>query len=409
MGAEYKEPLRLDELYPASKRIGHRTLLSPAGALVIAAFSAFFLISSSSRPAIDSHPAVRLSAARIARDRSTPSEIVVVMTWDGVRWQEIINGIDPSLANKSIRQQFEGREASSLLPHLHRIARSGSVLLGGEAALMRASSPSTVSLPGYSEIFSGRTPTCTNNDCGHTKQDTLLDQWRTSRPSAKLAVITSWERIPRVAAKDPSSIDISAGRLFVQGRNAFCDAPGLCGLLDDARNLSPWPGGEDYRPDRATAAVALAYLRAHQPQFAFVGLGDTDEYAHHGDYAGYLRALQYADEVLGAVHHWLLEKERQGHRTLLIVTADHGRASGFFQHTRAPEAARVWALISGSGVTARARPLTTNARLADIAPTIRDFVKLERDPHSTAGTSWASSLLDEPSLTSDERLANHAQ
>jgi len=387
--------------------IARRRLLSAEGTLVASVFSSFFLVSGWSSPAVDIDRAGRVPAANSATTHRASDEIVVVLTWDGVRWQEILHGVDEKLALTAARPHFEGRSRAALLPHLDQLVNTDGHLLGTEAAPVSASSPSTLSLPSYSEIFSGRTPTCGDNDCGQTKAATLVDQWRASRPNATLAVVSSWWKIPRVAAKDFSSIDVSAGRLFVRGRKSFCGSVELCTLLDDARHLSPWPGGEEYRPDRATAAIGLAYLRARRPQFAFIGLGDTDEYAHHGNYAGYLDALHEADKTLGAVHQWLLAQQRRGTRTLLIVTADHGRASGFAQHTHTPEAARVWALVWGSGVTARVSPITTKSRLADIAPTIRDFVGLERDTDASAGKSLASRLFENKlGARTDPAMAN---
>jgi len=374
--------------------------------LVVACLSALFLVSEWSSPAIGAKQSVReLQPELLPRDAAT-SEIVVVMALDGVRWQEILKGVDPHFGKNVDRRRITSNAPEAVTPNLHAIAKRGGVLLGSDDARISASSPSTVSLPGYSEIFSGRTPLCASNDCGPTQHETLLDEWHTARPKARLAVVSSWSRIPYAAAKNTAPLDISAGRSLVTNKDALCATPELCEELENGRRIAAWPGDGDYRPDHATARVALAYLRANKPHFAFIGLGDTDEHAHHGDYPSYLNALHSADEVLGAVYQWLQEQERNGTRTLLIVTADHGRSSGFSQHTNCPEAARVWALIAGSGVTARERPLTLGHRLADIAPTIREFVGLARDRSASAG----SSLLDFPhahSRLTDSAVAVH--
>ena len=335
---------------------------------------------------------------------SPSSDIVVVLTWDGVRWQEIVNGIDPQLERRLGRRAHDNRSPAALVPNLYALTNSQGVLLGRDEAPILASSPSTVSLPGYAEIFSGRSSWCSNNDCPATREPTLLDEWQMARPGTPMAVITSWSRIPRVAARDLAAISVSSGRSFVVRPEQFRKTSELSSLVEMGTRLAAWPGGDEYRPDRATAAIALAYLRAHTPDFTFIGLGDTDEYAHHGDYDGYLSALRQADETLGAVQRWLDAQRRRGHRTLLIVTADHGRSSGFAEHSHAPEAARVWALFAGSVVTARGQLTAAPSRLADIAPTIRGFVGLEPDSNPTAGTSLASRL--SPASAGDARLAS---
>ncbi len=330
-----------------------------------------------------------LAVAPLVRD---PAEIVVIVTIDGVRWQDVFQGIDKYLGHNLGPEFAAWQSAEALTPNLHQLARTQGVLLGADAAPMVASSPSTVSLPSYSEIFSGRSPSCSNNDCAATKEPTLLDEWVESDASAQLTVLSSWSRIPRAAAMNLSSLTVSAGQTIQVHAERFCKDPELCLQYHGGRQMPAWPGTEDYRPDQATSALALAYLKVHQPQFLFLGLGDTDEHAHRGDYRGYLQALHAADATLGAVSQWLKQQEQQGHRTLLICTADHGRSRGFNHHGGAPEAARVWALFAGSVVAAHPPMVAATARLADIAPTVRTFLGLPRDTQPSAGQSLFAKL-----------------
>lgn len=295
----------------------------------------------------------------------------------------------------------------ALTPHLHQLAQTRGVLVGTDRSPMVASSPSTVSLPGYSEIFSGRSPECANNDCPATTQLTLLDEWARRDPSAPMTIISSWSRIGRAAAKDLSRMTVSGGQTVQVHAERFCKTPGLCMQYHAGTHVFPWPGDTDYRPDRATAALAIAYLRVQQPQFLFVGLGDTDEYAHRGDYRGYLQALHAADATIGTINQWLREKESQGHRTLLVCTTDHGRSRGFNHHGGAPEAARVWALFAGSVVAARGQLDAETTRLADIAPTVRSFIDLRRDTQANAGHSLFARLSLEGQT--DKRMALAAE
>jgi hypothetical protein len=359
---------------------------------------------------VESVKRIDVSAATVAPSKSHPSDIVVVLTIDGVRWQEIFRGSDPMLGRDLGPDFAAWQTPEALTPHLHQLASNQGILFGADAAPMVASSPSTVSLPGYSEIFSGRSPSCANNDCPATTEMTLLDEWAQRDPNAELTILSSWSRIGRAAAKDLSRMTVSAGRSVKVHAERFCAEPGLCLQYHAGTHVSPWPGDDDYRPDRATSALALEYLRVHQPQFLFVGLGDTDEHAHHGDYRGYLQALHSADATIGAVGQWLREKEQQGHRTLLVCTTDHGRAHGFNHHGGVPEAARVWALFAGSVVAARGPLVANTARLADIAPTVRTFIALQRDTRPTAGQSLFAKLGAEvqPSNETFALAAGHA-
>lgn len=341
---------------------------------------------------VESVKRANVSAAPVVLSKSHPSDIVVVLTIDGVRWQEIFRGSDPLLGRNLGPEFAVWQSPEALTPHLHQLASRQGILFGADTAPMVASSPSTVSLPGYSEIFSGRSPSCANNDCPATTEMTFLDEWTQRDPSAELTILSSWSRIGRAAAKDLSRMTVSAGRSVNVHAERFCVESGLCLQYHASTHASPWPGDDDYRPDRATSALAIEYLRVHQPQFIFVGLGDTDEHAHHGDYRGYLQALHAADATVGAVSQWLRQKEQQGHRTLFVCTTDHGRSHGFNHHGGAPEAARVWALFSGSVVAARGQIVANTARLADIAPTVRTFIDLRRDTQPAAGQSLFAKL-----------------
>jgi bisphosphoglycerate-independent phosphoglycerate mutase (AlkP superfamily) len=183
---------------------------------------------------------------------------------------------------------------------------------------------------------------------------------------------------------------VSTGRSVRFHEGALRDDPEASAWLDRGARARPWPGDGDYRPDRFTAPLALRYLESARPRFLFLSLGDTDEYAHHGDYAGYLDALHAADETIGAIVDALDRMGPRGRNTTLYVTADHGRARDFRDHGgRFPESSRVWLVAIGGGVKARG-PLRARGgaadddggdehRLADVAPSIRQWLGLEAD------------------------------
>jgi arylsulfatase A-like enzyme len=129
----------------------------------------------------------------------------------------------------------------------------------------------------------------------------------------------------------------------------------------------------------------MRILETKAPDFLFIGLGDTDEHAHHGRYPQYLSALHSADRLIGSISAWLRRQEDAGRRTLFVVTTDHGRSTTFLHHGGAPEAARVWALFTGSAVKRHGRPAIKSGRLADLAPTFRASLGLVADRGSEAG------------------------
>jgi hypothetical protein len=313
------------------------------------------------------------------------------MAIDGVRWQEVFQGVDPAVERRFGPAGVRARDPQELLPNLYRLAHADGILIGDDSDPMFASSPSTVSLPGYSEIFSGRTPTCDNNECPATGDPTLLDNWVENRRADRLMLISSWSRIPRVAARDTSRIMVSAGRTDLTRPEFIYEDDELCSQFYRGNRSDPWPGTDSYRPDRYTSSIALRVLTVQQPNFLFVGLGDTDEFAHRGDYASYVGSLRRADVTIGLVSDWLTSQRAQGRRAMLIVTADHGRSAAFQHHGGTPEAARVWALLSGFGPL-RHRNSIARTRLADLAPTIREQFNLPKDDDNRAGESLLAGL-----------------
>jgi hypothetical protein len=249
-----------------------------------------------------------------------------------------------------------------MLPNIHKLFFKGGTALGDPrlGGGVKASGPRYVSLPGYLEMMIGAPSPCRSNDCYPKLGDTIADviAKKAGSPDAA-AVFGSWEVIARAAtgAGPDGLVTVSAGRAEGDGTQAA-------------------PGHGRYRPDSATRALALEYLRQASPRFLWVALGDTDEWAHANNYTGYLRALRAADRFVGEVASVLAAKGERGDRTMLIMATDHGRGPSFKDHGEAGSES-VWLLARGPEVAARGAVPTQKPRfLRDIAPTIRAVLDL---------------------------------
>jgi len=359
---------------PSRSRLGRQLTRAALG---LAAFALASSVLATPRP-------VRVARAEPSAARTE----VVLVTLDGSRYREIFEGTDGELAKRHGLPEARWQTAELLTPNLHRLIEAGAALGApqtGEA--ISASGPNFVSLPGYSEIFTGRRVTgCSNNDCRGTLSQSIADAVADAPKACSSAVVTSWPDIARVAARS-ERVAVSAGRHAGDTRWRFEGGGAVGSALRRAESQSPWPGHGDFRRDRFTAELAVALLAADAPSFLFVGFGETDEFGHLDDYAGYLDALHEADQHIGEL--WaVLERHRaEGVRTALLVTADHGRGSGFRDHGLPyPESARVWLVAAGSEIPARGRVASPVARrLADIAPTLRLLFGLPADTHENAG------------------------
>ncbi len=311
---------------------------------------------------------------------------VIIVTIDGVRWQEIFDGTDPSRSASAPRARKE--DASHLVPRLYALGTKRGAFVGAPGfGTISATGPQFISLPGYNEILSGRAPLdCSSNECERTRRPSLLDE--AAARGARVAAFASWEKIDRAITVDAS-------------HRAF--------HVDCGRGSPPTEqlvGSEDSRPDRLTAAAALAYYEAERPDVFYLGLGDPDEYAHLGDYDAYVSSIRFADEVVGRlmdiVDHDPNPKTRErSHRTHIVVSPDHGRAKDFRSHGgfESPEASRVWLMAAGPRITARGFVSSPSPHhLADIAPTLRLVLGLPDATSSSRGElgSPIDELLFEP-------------
>lgn len=346
--------------------------------------------------------------AERARTRATLAEHdshVVIVALDGVRWKEVFRGTDPELARAQHFAPSELARARDLMPNLHHIIENRGAVVGseGRGAPILASGPNFVSTPGYMEMLTGKRPvSCGDNHCPRIAEPTLVDEF-TTLPGVKaedVAVIASWEGIGKAASFDPTRIAMSVGRTQGATRHLFAYDDEAARLLREGSTSGPAPGHDDFRRDRATAKIALRYLSHRRPRFMFLGLGEPDEFAHQGNYRGYLRALRSADQLIGEMVATLDELAQGGSSTALFITTDHGRADSFTDHgAGSPESARVWLVATGTAISARGRVAAPVERhLADIAPTIRHLEKMPAD-----GSGRRGHVLEELLATDEAR------
>lgn len=325
---------------------------------------------------------------------------VVVVTLDGVRVQEIFGGLDAEVM-RSVAPPGDAEAAAAYAPYLADGAQArrerlmpffwGTLMRGhgwiaGNAALgsrVQLGNRQRFSYPGYAELLTGlpRDDTVTSNAAIQNPHPTVLEFVREALdlPRAQVAAFGSWDRFAVIPEHVPGSITINAG--FMPFAD---DDPGIARLDAVQAQARTW---RHERFDAFTAAFALRYLERERPRLLYVGLGDTDEWAHAGRYLDTLEGLALADRFLRDLWTWLQSQPDYRDDTLLIVATDHGRGRtprDWTDHAADVEGAQdVWLAMAGRGQTLRGELRDAPAlRQAQVAASIAaafglDFRRIE--------------------------------
>jgi hypothetical protein len=304
-----------------------------------------------------------------AADRQTAN--VVLITLDGVRIQEIFGGLDEVVARAVVKK---GRAEDSplwqrywaptpeerrrkLMPFLWGtlLAEHGAIA-GNQAAgsVMRVTNRHRFSYPGYSEIATGAAHDAEidSNDNRRNPFPTVLEVVRRERGLDRRAVATfaSWETFRWIVEHEEGATTVNAGLQAYEHPDS--DVQVLSEWQFQAR--TPWDG---IRHDAYTLRFARAHLATYRPRLLWIGLDETDDWAHDGRYDRVLDALGRFDQALSELWGWLQAEDQYRGNTTIVITTDHGRGRGpedWRNHGKDTEGAEdVWVAMAGSGVTRR--------------------------------------------------------
>jgi len=287
---------------------------------------------------IPARAALLLALAMLLGAQTRKTENIVLVTADGLRWQEVFRGIDPLLMREkeagmkeaeSLRQKLwaetAGQRRERLMPFFWNTLAPGGVALGnrdkGNAVLV--TNRYRVSYPGYSELL-----TCRAQDEMVRGNDRILNPRQTALEFARekmglergqVAVIASWDGFRFLSASREGAIFLNAGLQDAGGTPRLEE---LNRLQYEA--LTGWQG---VRHDSVTVEMALEYLKHYRPRLLYVALDETDDWAHDRRYDRVLAMAQYFDRALEMIWRTVQSMDGYRDRTTLLVAADHGRGS----------------------------------------------------------------------------------
>jgi hypothetical protein len=330
--------------------------------------------------------------ASTASAQQTNNRNVILITLDGVRWQEVFTGVDSALVHdprftpglSGTKEEFwttspiERRR--KLMPFLWDSVVTRGVLLGDRNAgsLVDITNTLRFSYPGYSEILAGFADDeriKSNNKVGNPNRTVL--EFLNEQPAlrGKIAAFTSWDVFPFIINEERSGLLVNSGPEPMTGSLSKPEQD-LNRLMTQLPN--PWQG---IRHDALTHNFALEYLKRARPRVLYIGFDETDDFAHGKQYHSYVRAMRRTDEMIRELWQWVQSTEGYRNNTNLIITTDHGRGNGerFPDHARDVEGAQhIWIAMVGPDI----RPVAaSNAqgqfRQSQIAATMAELLGIK--------------------------------
>jgi hypothetical protein len=278
----------------------------------------------------------RFTRADEAAPRKTQN--VVLITYDGLRWQEVFGGCDETLLNREegggvrdipvVKSRYwrdtPEERRMALVPFLWKTVATDGQVFGDPAQKCRArvTNGRNFSYPGYNEILTGfADDRIDSNDKTNNPNVTVLE-WLHHRPgfSGRIAAFCSWDTFPWIINSERSRIPVNAGwALFETGP----DAARLAALNDAVRDsMRVW---ENVRDDGLTFHGALEYVKARKPRVLYISFGETDDWAHEGRYDHVLDSAHRTDGFIERLWSTLQAMPEYAGKTSLVLTTDHGR------------------------------------------------------------------------------------
>jgi hypothetical protein len=269
-----------------------------------------------------------------AQERQTKN--LVLITLDGLRWQDLFYGPDDSLINNTLfvkdipalvaafkrKDTLEARR--NLMPFFWDSIAVKGQLIGNRSLKSFASVTNRhwFSYPGYNEILTGFSDPLINTNNKLYNQNTTVLEWLNNFPEyrGRVAAFCSWDVFPFIINDKRSNIPVNAGFMEATGNDLTLKER----YLNELQQVTPSPWNS-VRLDVFTHEYAKEYIRKNHPKVLFISYGETDDFAHDGRYDHYLHAAKRTD---GFIHDlWKLYQSDPFYRgnTTFLITTDHGR------------------------------------------------------------------------------------
>jgi hypothetical protein len=306
-------------------------------------------------------------SSQVPGERKTRN-IIFVMT-DGLRWEEVFSGADASLMNKKNgkgedvaalkkvywRDTAEERRAA-LMPFLWSVIHREGQIYGNREKGSDAyvTNGLNFSYPGYNETLCGFADARINSNDKFLNPNITVFEWLKKKRSFQgdIAAFGAWDLFPYIFNAERAGFLVSAG---YDPLTAISAGPRV-ELLNRLKAETPrvWA---DEPFDPIPFYTAMEYLKEKKPRILYLSLGETDDWAHAGNYREYLNAAHRADDYVRVLWETVQSMPEYKESTTLIFSPDHGR--GKAQHNKwkdhgakEPDSKYIWIAFLGPDTAA---------------------------------------------------------
>ena len=317
---------------------------------------------------------------------------VVLIVSDGLRWQEIFTGADPTLLNEKaggswlaeadLRKRYWLPDADArralLFPFLWGTVAKQGQIFGNQAkgSIARVTNGMAFSYPGYNEMSVGfPDPRIDSNEFGPNPNLTVFE-WlnKIDEFHGLVAVYGTWNVYDNIFNKSRSGLVMQTGWTPPQKAHETPRDVLLRELYETTTRFDEEDVGNSF-----LQIALLDYIKAGHPRVLFVGYGETDNWGHQGRYDLVLDSAHRFDHFVHQLWDTMQAMPEYHGTTTFIITTDHGRGSGLTEWkehgVEEKGSENIWIAVLGPdtaplGERTHVAPVTQ----AQIAATVAAFV-----------------------------------
>ena len=343
--------------------------------------------------------------SRIINPKGYTTENIILVTLDGVRWEEVFTGADPNIinndtlvvdveeTNKNYWHDNDIQRRKKLMPFLWSTIYQSGQIYGNKlkGSSMELTNSYFFSYPGYSELLTGFSDDSVNSNNKKYNPNKNVLEFMNEKDGFRNAVaaFASWDVFDWIINNQRNSFTINSGAYPLEDKRITVKQRWMNSFISEI----PYPGyGRGVRWDVFTYEYAFEYLKLNKPRILYIGFDETDGFAHDTKYDKYLYGINRLDRYIEDLWTWIQSNEKYKNKTTMIITTDHGR--GKYKNNKwgshgssIPNSKYTWAGIIGPDTPPKGEIIQSNTiYMNQVAATITHLLGYDYSTNEEAGT-----------------------